>query len=61
MCCHTVFSPDQEFINASGVRLLSQEHDGNAHPIGNASCFLDPHEKNYRITEVKTVGCHIIF
>ena len=56
---YPVFGSDQEFIletDASGVGLgavLAQEHDGSVHPIAYASRSLDPHEKNYGITELE--------
>ena len=58
-----VFGPDTEFIletDASGVGLgaiLSQEQtDGCVHPIAYASRSLDPHEKNYGISELETLA-----
>lgn len=56
------FGPGQKFIletDASHVGLgaiLSQEQDGQVHPIAYASRTLDPHEKNYGITELETLG-----
>ena len=59
---YPLFGSDQEFIletDASGVGLgavLSQEQDGLVHPIAYASRSLDPHEKNYGITELETLA-----
>jgi hypothetical protein len=56
------FGPGEEFIletDASGVSLgavLAQEQDGQIHPIAYASRTLDPHEKNYGISELETLG-----
>ena len=57
------FGPEGEFIletDASGIGLgavLSQKQDdGLVHPIAYASRSLDPHEKNYGISELETLG-----
>lgn len=59
---YPIFGPQQEFIletDASGVGLgavLSQEQNGLVHPIAYASRSLDPHGKNYGITELETLA-----
>ena len=57
------FGHDKEFIletDASGIGLgavLSQKQDdGHLHPIAYASRSLNPHEKNYCISELETLG-----
>ena len=57
------FGPDRDFIletDASGIELgavLSQKQDdGHLHPIAYASRSLNPHEKNYCISELETLG-----
>ena len=45
--------------DASGLGLgavLSQEKEGQIHPIAYASRTLDPHERNYGISELETLG-----
>lgn len=54
--------PGKTFIletDASGLGLgavLSKEQDGEVHPIAYASRTLDPHERNYGISELETLG-----
>ena len=54
--------PDKRFIletDASGLGLgaiLSQEQEGQVHPIAYASRTLDPHECNYGISELETLA-----
>ena len=54
--------PGKQFIletDASGLGLgaiLSQEQGGQVHPIAYASRTLDPHECNYRISELETLA-----
>ena len=57
------FGPEHEFVletDASYVGLgavLSQlQNDGKMHPIAYASRSLDPHEKNYAVTELETLA-----
>lgn len=56
------FGHDKQFVletDASGVGLgavLSQEQDGQVHPIAYASRTLDPHERNYGISELETLA-----
>ncbi len=56
------FGPGREFIletDASGVGLgavLAQECDGQVHPVAYASRTLDPHERNYGISELETLA-----
>ena len=60
---HPRFGPREEFLletDASGVGLgavLSQKQpDERFHPIAYASRSLQPHEKNYTISELETLG-----
>ena len=39
-----------------GAVLAQQQSDGKVHPIAYASRSLNPHERNYGITELKTLG-----
>lgn len=51
--------PDKEFIletDASGVAILFQSQDHQIHPIAYGSRTLDPHEHNYGISELETLG-----
>lgn len=57
------FGPDQESIfetDASRIGLgavLSQKRDdGHIHPVAYVSRSLNPHEKNYCISELETLG-----
>ena len=56
------FGTDKEFIlktDASGIGLgaeLAQEHEGQVQPIAYASRSLDPHERNYGISEFETLA-----
>ncbi len=56
------FGPEEEFIletDASKVGLgaiLSQSQDNQIYPIAYASRTLDPHERNYGISELETLG-----
>ena len=61
--CLSKVWPDVEFVletDASYVRLgavLSQlQDDKRLHPIAYASRSLDPHEKNYGVTELETLA-----
>ena len=63
MLAYPRFGHDREFIletDASGIGLgavLSQKQDdGHLHPIAYASRSLNPHEKNYCISELETLG-----
>ena len=59
------FGTDKELIletDANGIGLgtvLAEEHEGQVHPIAYASRSLDPHERNYGISELETLafGC----
>ena len=59
---YPLFGNGQEFIletDASGTGLgavLAQKHNGEVHPIAYASRTLDPHEKNYGISELETLA-----
>ena len=39
-----------------GAVLAQQQEDGQIHPIAFSSRSLSPHEKNYGITELETLG-----
>ena len=39
-----------------GAILSQQQDDGKIHLIAYASRSLDQHEKNYRVTELETLG-----
>ena len=39
-----------------GAVLTQQQSDGKVHPIAYASRSLNPHERNYGITELETLG-----
>ena len=65
------FGTDKELIletDSSGIGLgtvLAEEHGGQVHPIAYASRSLDPHERNYGISELETLALvwavHYIF
>jgi hypothetical protein len=57
------FGPGEEFVlqtDASleglGAVLSQRQEDGHNHPIAYASRYLQPHKKNYAITELETLG-----
>jgi len=56
------FGTDKELIletDASGIGLgtvLAEEHESQVHPIAYASRSLDPHERNYGISELETLA-----
>ena len=63
MLAYPRFGHDREYIletDASGIGLsavLSQKQDdGHLHLIAHASRSLNPHEKNYCISELETLG-----
>ena len=43
-------------IQGLGAVLAQKKEDGHVHPIAYASSSLQPHEKNYAITELETLG-----
>ena len=57
------FGPEEEFVletdaslNGLGAVLGQRQDDGHIHPIAYASRSLQPHETNYAISELETLG-----
>ena len=53
--CEFILETDASYVGLGAV-LSQQQEDGSVHPIAYASRSLDPHERNYGVTKLETLG-----